>query len=263
MNWFKKYKTAYDNETAYLNKVLENGFDPYDYEYEVASFLDEFDTDFTPTNNDAEPYEIGEEWINQASKENIKKFEEWIDNRHPNSVDESFEPPSRHFTGNEIIKPQWLVHFTDDAGSIEQSGFQYGHDDYRGLGLTTYKSEKGRKERPGFNFALELGRYANFTAAEGNYGKEAVIFWGSGVKTYHSGDQQDQVIFWGPSVNPNMIFPIYKNGEGWYVEMANGREVNLDDPSFENVSDWVTQNWRMMQQTQDKQDRSQRDRLKR
>jgi len=89
-----------------------------------------------------------------------------------------------------------------------------------------------------------------------------VIFWGMGVKTFHSGDEEDQIIFWGPSINTNMIFPIFQDGEGWYVEMANGREVRLDDPSFENVADWVTRNWRMLQQTEDKERNIRRERRK-
>ena len=265
MNWYHKYKLAYDRETPWLAKALKGGFDPhdYDYDYDVPAFLEYYDPKFLSSDPDAEPYEIGEQWISQASEDQLKDFEEWIDQRDPHAVWETDEPPSRHFVGGELTKPDWLVHFTEDASAIASQGFKYGHEDYRGLGLTTWKSEEYRRKYPGFNFALELGmRNTNYTARQGKYGKEAVIFWGMGVKTFHSGDEEDQIIFWGPSINTNMIFPIFQDGEGWYVEMANGREVRLDDPSFENVADWVTRNWRMLQQTEDKERNIRRERRK-
>jgi hypothetical protein len=254
MSWYNKYKTAYDSQMANLRDLLKNGFDPYDYTYEVLAFLEKsgdpeeifegFDI------SEMEDYEIGELWIEKiATPSDIKDFEE--DVAYNQNLDSSISPSSRHLKYEKVQTPGWLVHFTDDPWGIEKNGFAFGHSDmYSGLGLTTYKND--RKTEEGFNFAFPaFSRDAKKAAYDRKYGKHAVIFWGSGVNAYHVGDEENQIVFWGPSVNRSMIFPIVNRGDGWSVEDDTGR-VLISNKDYLDAAGWVEQNWRMLQQTTDK-----------
>ena len=241
MDW---YTIAYHNEEHYLRKYLEMEFDPYDYSNDVPDFLEarfiEFEHD-----EGMENYEIGEKWIEQASEEELTQFKEYILSR--SDLDDGDAPGYIHLSDPKQLKAGWLVHFTDEPWSIEKRGFIYGHEDFRGIGLTTWKSEEGRKKRPGFNFAFRAdSRYSTWAANKGGYGKHAVVFWSSGIEAYHSGDEEDQVIFWGPSVRKDIIFPIYNEGD-WYIEGEDGRRL-IEGREFDFIVDWVIANYRTLQQ---------------
>lgn len=251
MNWYKK---SYDSNMAMLRDHLRHGFDPYDYEYELQGFLDSNGIDFDPL-PDEEVYETATRWIEQASPKDVEDFKEYVLGMNPNSFIESDEPAYQHLDFKSVIKPGWLVHFTNDAESIRNRGFMYGHDEFRGLGLTTHKTEERRRDHPGFNFAFEIDtRDLSNAARSGKYGKEAVVFWGGGVKAFHYGDEENQIIFWGPSVNRSMIFPIRREYDNWVVEAENGRTM-VESEDFNDVVGWVVQNWRMLQQISDKNNR--------
>lgn len=243
LTWYGKYKLSYDQEMAFLKNRMKKGFDPYDYTNNVADFLETEGIEFEH-DNELEDYEIGELWIPKATPEQIKKFEIYIESRDPKSIEETLEPATRHMEFKEIQKPGWLIHFTYRALDIAKEGFKFGHPEFEGLGLTTWKMD--RKKYAGFNFAFEIGREAEIAAREKKYGSHAVVFWASGVKTYHYGDQENQVIFWGPSVNTNMIFPITSDRNDWTVEAANGRVMIANKP-FDEAVNWVVNNWRMLQ----------------
>ena len=234
---------------AYLRNYLRSGFDPWDYVDYVEDFLNSNDIDFDES---IDSEEIGEKWIQQASPEDLETFKNYIENRNPNSYIESLEPAYRHLDFRRIQNPGWLVHFTNEPWSIVKEGFIYGHEEYSGLGLTTHKTEEARKKYSGFNFAFDAdSRGASDAAGSGKYGKHAVVFWGSGVVAYHWGDEESQVIFWGPSVDRNMIFALYKDSGDWEVVAENGRTM-IYGKSFDEAVDWVENNYRMLQQIREK-----------
>lgn len=152
--------------------------------------------------------------------------------------DFSFVHPALHFTNARIFKNNWLIHFTDYPESIAEEGFTIGVDDPRQLGLSTHFSEI---DKPGgYNFAFDVeGLSRN---KKNTYGKEAVMFRASGVEAYHYGDDEYQVIVYGPSVRD--IIPItYDSHEGHY-EITNAKTGDaLRVGDIEDLAKWVVKNY--------------------
>lgn len=248
MNW---YKLAYDSQTGYLKDFLRKGFDPYDYEYYVMEYLDAIGVEY----NGADEYEIGDWWLGKATPDEIEGFRKWVENniigrRERSDID---NPAYETMEYKKYIKPTWLIHFTDNPWSIKKSGFTQGHDEFRGIHLTTWFDKKTKK--PGYNFAFRANNNRDIKTClqARKYGKHAVIFWGSGVEVYHYGDEESQVVIWGPSARKDMIFPIVQddNTGGWVIESSDNRKL-FENQDFLKVANWVEQNWRMLQQIENK-----------
>ena len=130
------------------------------------------------------------------------------------------------------VKNEWCIHFTKDADSIAREGFTGGTPYVEKLAYTNAGQDKSGR---GYNFAFLLGdRDVDYN----DYGNQAVIFRASGVLIYHYGDNQDQVIFWGPSVKS--FIPIKYDGmQGdWVVEGQKGQILKMGKPS--EIADWAT-----------------------
>lgn len=201
-------------------------------------------------------WEFGQEWLEFANSNRQKTFSEWIKNSGIlDDMDSYHRPAYTAMDYSKFIPNTWLVHFTDDADSIASQGFEYGHSDYsEGLHLSTWKSN--RKFEKGYNFAFEaFSSDADDVAASKKYGKEAVVFWGSGVKVYHYGDEEKQIIFWGDKVDPQLIFPMYSNYDEWYTSFA-GRDYlkSTDEKSytFDDVVNWIINNHSMINNIRNK-----------
>ncbi len=240
-SWYKMYKNSYSTENAMLRDYLRTNFNYSDFSQFIISFLKERD-EYIEEYSDMEDYEILENWWDNATSFEQKDFKEYCLEENQGEVD---SPPYLSMDYKEYVKPQWLIHFTNDADSIAENGFLIGHDEmYYGLHLTTYfKKRKG----PGYNFAFQTGtRDASFAAMNSKYGNEAVVFWGDGVEIYHPGDEEKQIIFWGPSINKNMIFPIKKDGSEWTVHNeVNGNAIVSGE--LEKICTWIENNYRMLQ----------------
>lgn len=117
----------------------------------------------------------------------------------------------------------WLVHWTDDARSIAAKGFKHGLSDVTRLGLTKHFNDSAKKFG-GYNFAFK----ASDVEDSSSYGSELVVFQSSGVECYHSGDEEDQVVFWGGSITskPVAIVSDPDADDGKFVVLgANGEPV--------------------------------------
>lgn len=138
-----------------------------------------------------------------------------------------------------LVKDQWLVHFTDHPAYIARDGFTKGValDEWEKLGLSTHF--RSRASRPGFNFAYTFQDADEHEGAT-RYGKECVMFKASGVKIWHHGDQEDQVIFIGATAHD--IVPIYRHDEGWYVEGV-GPNKEFVTPDLDSMMNWVRDNY--------------------
>jgi hypothetical protein len=142
----------------------------------------------------------------------------WHDDTGPEMMQHnaSETPSFMFFDDPKVAKDGWWVHFTNDASDIARSGFAYGESDPMQLGLTTWKSKQA-KRGPGyiFSFAPEEGIERNFGGwgygTAGKYGREAVVFRADAVTAYHHGDEEDQVISWGPEAKD--IHAVYFDGE--------------------------------------------------
>lgn len=257
MNW---YKIAYNEPIGYLNKYLRKGFDPWDYMYLVPSFLDQaedplmnelYENQATNKSNlfneenlfYTNPDYFAEKWLSQASSKEIEEFREYVKKRNLDAS-RSTAPPYESVDYKKFIKPTWLVHFTNDPNSISEEGFTKGWEGIEGLAYTSYYN---RGNNPGYNFAFRADNYRDIktTARGGKYGKHAVLFLGSGVEATHYGDNEDQVIVWGPSVNTNMIVPIYKLSNGsWGIEREGVRDSYplIQSEDITDVIEWAINN---------------------
>ena len=134
---------------------------------------------------------------------------------------------------NRIVKNEWCIHFGSDSESIAKEGFTGGTPEIEHL---AYTNAGAQKSSAGYDFAFLI----NDRSVDYNEdGDEAVIFRTSGVEIYHYGDNQNQVVFWGPNVK-NFI-PIHQDNGDWVVYGQNGQVlVRCGRPS--EIALWATEN---------------------
>ena len=134
---------------------------------------------------------------------------------------------------NRIVKNEWCIHFGSDSENIAREGFTGGTEDIDHL---AYTNAGQQKHYAGYDFAFLI----NDRSVDYNeYGDEAVIFRTSGVEIFHNGDNQNQVIFWGPNVKS--FIPIHQDNGDWVVYGQNGQVlVRCGRPS--EIAIWATEN---------------------
>ena len=134
---------------------------------------------------------------------------------------------------NRIVKNEWCIHFGSDSESIAKEGFTGGTPEIEHL---AYTNAGVQKSSAGYDFAFLI----NDRSVDYNeYGDEAVIFRTSGIEVYHYGDNQNQVVFWGPNVKS--FIPIHQENGEWVVYGQNGQVlVKCGRPS--EIALWATEN---------------------
>ena len=134
---------------------------------------------------------------------------------------------------NRIVKNEWCIHFGSDSESIAKEGFTGGTPEIEHLAYTNAGTQKSSA---GYDFAFLINdRSVDYNG----YGDEAVIFRTSGVEIYHYGDNQNQVVFWGPNVKS--FIPIHQDNGDWVVYGQNGQVlVRCGRPS--EIALWATEN---------------------
>lgn len=201
-----------------------------------------------------EDYNDGYEVIDYIHTKQPKIFKEFstyvykLFNSSSNRNDlETGQPSWAYMDFKGYVKNQWLIHFSDAAKEIwKDQTFKYGIDDYTSLGLTTYHGNESKKHG-GFNFAYDIKDFAkygrsNYRSHSWKYGKEAVLFRASGVETWHFGDEEPQIIFWGKTAH-DIVYLQYNDDEGdWYVSDNNSRTIYRSQ-TLNEVVNWVTHNF--------------------
>lgn len=235
---------------------------PYEYYYYFDDFLIETDTDFEPpkeqrpSNYADEPYEEVNmfddnlelmDWLEKNNKNLFDSFANYLFskiNNHELPIPDSDYPAWTYFSDVQLIKNQWLIHFTEDADSIALEGFKYGVSDMDKLGLTCHLGEF-EKKYGGYNFAYTLPDYLRYARANRNtfkYGEEAVVFNASGIKLWHWGDQEPQVIFYGNTARN--IIPITSGDRDKYaVRNSKTNRIHFENDDFDRVVDWIVKNY--------------------
>lgn len=147
-----------------------------------------------------------------------------------------------------IIKNEWLIHFSDNALKIAENGFKHGTEELEKLAYTD-AGNISNKPFEGYDFAYSIDDYANFYRRIGNkwsistrYGNEAVIFRASGVKLYHEGDQEEQVIFWGPSAK-DFIYVERDDTNEWNLYSVKTRKLIYHSDDMEDITRWIEENY--------------------
>lgn len=234
---------TYSGELASLRDYLKHGIDAHDFTYMLDEFLIE------TGEATAFPYTDEYEYVDKMPPDQKKRFEAWLGKKiatDPSIASDPLSPSYVHLNYNRLLKRNtWLVHFTGQAPAVAKEGFQKGQEDMAALGLTTYLNPKNKQ--PGWNFAFEAGSKDSARAeAEGKYGEDAVMFQSAGVEAYHSGDDENQVIFYGPHVQE--VVPLFSGDGGWRVESRKGRVVYQNE-SFQAVVNWVKRNYQQYRNT--------------
>jgi hypothetical protein len=154
----------------------------------------------------------------------------------------------------------WLIHWTNSTASIGKEGFTLGQTDPAAMGITGGNEGLSYAKGPGYNFAY-LANSRDARKGNGVYGHEALLFQARGVHIYHYGDDEEQVVFWGPDVDPSKIVHIcpvmdkpywWEQAAKWQVIAPGTKFIDgpdetilLDRPalfkgSFTKVVAWVT-----------------------
>jgi hypothetical protein len=222
---------------------------PYDYYYFFDDFLDETDTYFErPTDETYDDIDLIY-WLENNDSETYNKFAQYLFDKityHELPIPDAEYPAWCFYDDKpEIIKNQWLIHFTDDAYGIAKNGFKYGVDDMTKLGLTTNLSDF-EKEYGGYNFAYTLNdfkKYGKYSHRKSGYkyGDEAVIFRASGIKVWHYGDEEPQVIFYGNTAK-NIIPIISGENSNFGIYSKNDRLLYEND-DLPKVVEWIINNY--------------------
>lgn len=249
----------YTEQNSHLLRYLNSGdeFDPYSQWYLVCQWVEKHDlldelseivgepVASADELNDYEP-DIFAKFPDEWKSEIAEYVTDWLANHAPEEL------PSTHYLhprDKRLLPAQtWLVHFAEpnNAYYISHDGFKYGMYDVTKLGLTTrYTNKSFEKSDGGYNFAfIANGRYANWAASTGKYGRDAVMFQNSGVRTFHSSDEEEQIIFNGKDVDPRMIILLRNTGDGWAVtnRYATNRDY-LYVGDFDKCVQWVMANY--------------------
>ena len=251
-SFFALVKNADIRDVTSLKRYLKNKpFHIYDHAHEFDSYsnkhqimekanVEESSWNKAMEESDWDELEDLSDKLSKAMSE--KDQEDFI--YHLHQQDSAEAPSWAHMDLESFVLPgnTWLVHFSDDADSIKQEGFTYGVDQMDKLGLTTYFG-KSAKEHGGYNFAfLADSRDASSAANGGKYGSDAVLFRATGLKVYHHGDQETQIIFYGKDVNPNDIVLLSKDGGDWQV-VGGERGFVFESENFSDIVNWVEKNY--------------------
>lgn len=181
--------------------------------------------------------------FDEYDDENIDKFIEFLEKNKlcehfisimQNITDYTDWPAWLTMSYNNVVKNEWCIHFCKDANSVAREGFTGGTPEIDSLAYTGAGQEKGMA---GYNFAFRV--YDN-SVDFNNYGNEAVIFRTSGVEILHYGDEQNQVVFWGPYAHD--FIPIYQEHGEWVVYNNKGQILkSAERPS--DIVEWAMDNF--------------------
>jgi hypothetical protein len=275
-------KTAvkkYLNEEQILNEYITNNeiylrdylsmskerkmvYLPHEYYYFFQDFIDETGAEFEqPKETVKSDYEDEDDvevnmfddnelelmtWLENNDKKTYNDFAKYLYDRIMDStlpINDSEYPAWAYFSDNpELIKNQWLIHFTDNANDIAKEGFKYGIDEMEKLGLTCHLSDF-EKKYGGYNFAYTLSDFPKYAKKSGGYkyGKEAVIFNASGIKVWHYGDEEPQVIFYGNTAKN--IIPITSGENSEFAIYSKDNKILYENDDLKNVVYWLIKNF--------------------
>jgi hypothetical protein len=249
MRHFINLVETYSNENKWAaDAISDTDFDYYSNWWLIVNFAEEHGLEAEFEEAAGEPIadlsEESPELFEKLPKETQKGIEEYVISylsRH----DPADLPSSHHFMlkTNTLPRSTWLVHFTDHAYDIMNQGFTHGTLEADKLGLTTHHSHEYKKYG-GYNFAfVATSRDARWGASKKQYGKQCIMFQSSGVEAYHYGDEEDQVIFWGPNVDRHQCVQLHDDGGDWAIHDTKTDRV-LFSGDFEKAVAWVMVNFR-------------------
>ena len=191
-----------------------------------------------------EGYIEGDELVEEFDDETIDKFYNFVENDNDTKSLEDL-PSWWYFRDAKLLTNQWLIHLTDYASDIYKDGFVYGNSDMTNLGLTTFH-KKDTKKSGGYNFAytipdfIKYGRRSRRREHGFRYGQSVILFRASGVKAWHIGDEEYQVIFDGKSAHDIIYLQYDKNDDKWFIESRLSHKILVKKDKIEDIINWVS-----------------------
>lgn len=236
---------------------------PHEYPYYFKDFLIEMDIEidweFPKDDNFDEDLPDYEKmiWLEKEHPDIFQAYGEYLFKKisnHEIDIPDAELPAWSYFDADpELVKNQWLIHFTNNADDVARQGFLYGVDEMDKLGLTTNLSDFNKKYG-GYNFAYLLKDFDRYGVSRGSYanrykyGSDAVVFNASGIKLWHHGDQEPQVIFYGKTARN--IIPITHNEEGlWAIYSIRDNRMLYANERLSNVVQWLVKNYAQYRKT--------------
>jgi len=212
-----------------MGEELARSFSGYWQEFvenEHPEFADKIDEDGYTEDFDAVPENVFGDFLDEYSSRAMQD-------------DPAMAPTFLTVDYRRDVKNAWLVHFSDYPEAIAKEGFRYGMDRVETLALTTYFKEDAKKFG-GYNFALDA-HHRNLEGLGKNYGKHCVLFQANGIETWHTGDDFEQIIFWGKDAK-NIIPIMHWNDEMWHAgEDADGNSL-FSAYQLSEVVEWAIAN---------------------
>jgi hypothetical protein len=244
-----------------MSKERKMAYLPHEYYYFFGHFIIETDSEFEqPKEIVKSDYEDEDDvevdmfdnelelmtWLENNDKKTYNDFAKYLYDKIMDStlpINDSEYPAWAYFSDNpELIKNQWLIHFTDNANDIAKEGFKYGIDEMEKLGLTCHLSEF-EKKYGGYNFAYTLSDFPKYAKKSRGYkyGSEAVVFNASGIKVWHYGDEEPQVIFYGNTAKN--IIPITSGENAEFAIYNKNNKILYENDDLKNVVYWLIKNF--------------------
>lgn len=250
---FSALTESVTSDISYLFKYLKADpatILPHDYPFLLDEWLEYNDINLPQEINSFEDYEKVE-WLVNNDPVTYKKFGEYLLN-HRIPSDEGHTKVS-FATDPELLRNAWLIHFTDEPGSIWQHGFMYGTDDISQLGLTTARSHNSKSKYATWAFAYDVNDFKRYYKSRGTpkYGDQAVVFQATGLKINHYGDEEPQVIFDIKTAHNIITIDSWENekhGTVWAVMNKESKvpifQAQDDDwKEFERCVYWIVNNY--------------------
>lgn len=242
------FTEALSNELMYLKRYLEMSDEDkamnraVSFPHLVNDYLDK-EGEVKPEFKDMEEYEIVE-WLYENDPETLVDYGEYLVGQREYYDSSEFELYDvADFQG--FVRQGWLVHFSNRAHQIAaDQNFKIGvpYEDVNRLALST--NFKDIAKTGGFNFAYDVDdvdKYA-FDGGRPKYGDEAVLFMGDGLKIWHDGDSEKQVIFDGKQTKKPIILIQY-DGDVWYIESTKTGERIIEEDEITDIASWVERNY--------------------
>ena len=187
-------------------------------------------------------WEIGEELSERINNGDLKEYRDGFIRYIKKYLNDNYweTPPFLVMDYIKDIYNSWLIHFTNNPHSISTSGFVFGTGEYNSLAYSGCRT--GNKYGQGYNFAYDVDDFEKYYkyCSKPKYGEGAVLFRASGIKVWHNGDEETQVIFNGGTVNS--VVPIYYNNGEWWIENKSTEMVIRRDEDLGRLVKWWIDN---------------------
>lgn len=147
-----------------------------------------------------------------------------------------------YFFDAKMYKNDWLIHFTDNNPyDIIKNGFESGQTDMSKIGLTHQHNSYGNDK--GYSFAYDAYEFNKYASNRNGfkYGENIILFQAPGIKVWHFGDEENQVIFWDEDAKN--LMPIVEGDEGYKVVSDKTGAIIYANEDLEKVVDWVIYNF--------------------